>query len=383
MFVVSNFGLVICLLFAGAVIFGLIRWATTTWSSQGRLVYTALSALSVLFMVGLAGWLPRRPARWMAGLVATFLFIIAAMAPFLWIAPAYQPDSYLPPRPYVLTGRDITFGDAVRLRSVAIETPEPGQSTVEPGDSLWVHLDWELLQPVDRNWSVFVHLVDPILEQPIAQRDMYLEQGLTLTSWMEPGQRIVNSYHLQIPYTAVAPSQLKIATGLYDYDTGERLPTSADNDLAFLTTLQIEPESDDLPNPVSINFEDELELAGYEIESRRALPGDTVNLTLYWQARHALDYDYTIFAQIVGEDTIRWADHDIAPPDGTSSWTPGELQPLALTLTLDENSVPGLYPVIVGAYTRNVGGDFDRLQILTADGRLTDDFLELTRVRID
>jgi 4-amino-4-deoxy-L-arabinose transferase-like glycosyltransferase len=382
-FVTTNFGLVFCLLFTGAVVFGLIRWATTTWSSQGRLVFTALSALSILFMVGLVGWLPQRPARWITGLIATFLFIIAALAPILWIAPAYQPDSYSPPRPYALQGKDITFGDTMRLRGIAVETPEPGRSTAKPGDSLWIHLDWELLQPVDRNWSAFVHLIDPILEQPIAQRDMFLGQGLMLTSWMEPGQRIVNSYQLQIPHTVVSPSQLKIAAGLYDFETGERLPTSAENDLAFLTILQIEPESDDLPNPISINLEDELELTGFDFEPRRALPGDTVNLTLYWQARQPLDNDYTFFAQIVGEDNTRWASHDFAPPEGTSSWTSGEVQPMALTLTLDENSVPGLYPVIVGAYTRNSGGDFDRLQILTADGRLTDDFLELTRVRID
>ncbi len=382
-FITANFGLVICLLFAGAVIFGLIRWATTTWSSQGRLVFTALSGLSVLFMIGLVGWLPKRPARWLAGVTAAFMFTIAALAPFIWIAPAYQPESYLPPRAYVLNSQDITFGEAIRLHGAAVETSEPGQSITKPGESVWVHLEWELLQPVDRNWSVFVHLVDPILDQPIAQRDMYPGQGQILTSWMEPGQRVVNSYRLQVPDTAVAPSQLKIATGIYDYATGERLPTDNGRDLAYLAVLQIEPESDDLPNPVSIDFEDELELIGYDIEPRRVLPGAAINLTLHLQAKRPLQNDYTIFAQIVGEDTTRWAGYDLAPPEGTTSWIPGERHSLTIPLVLDENSTPGLYPVIVGAYTRDAAGDFDRLQILTEDGRLTDDFLELTKIRID
>ncbi len=382
-FVALNFGLLICLMFAGAVLFGLIRWATTTWSSQGRLVFTALSALSVLFTVGLAGWLPQRQARWAVGIIAAFMFAVAALAPFLWIKPAYQPDAYSAPRPYVLNSQNITFGDTFHLRGAAVETSELGQSTAKPGDSLWVHLEWELLQPVERNWSVFVHLVDPILDQPIAQRDMYPGQGLMLTSWMQPGQRVTNSYQLQIPETAVAPSQLTIATGLYDYATGERLPIATGSDSAYLATLQIEPDSDDLPNPVSINFEDELELIGYDIEPRRALPGSTINLTLFWQASQPLQDNYTIFAQIVAEDTTRWAGHDLAPPEGTASWIPGEEQSLSLTLTLDENTVPGLYPVIVGAYTRSAEGNFDRLQMLTEDGRLTADFLELTKVRID
>jgi len=382
-FITLNFAVVICILFAGAVIFGLIRWATTTWSSQGRLVFTALSALSVLFMLGLVGWLPRQPARWIAGLASSFMFIIAALAPFLWIEPAYQPNSFFPPRPYVLHSQSTTYGNTLRLRGVSVETPIAGRSTVKPGDSLWVHLDWELLQPVDQNWSVFVHLVDPILEQPIAQRDMYPGQGLMLTSWMEPGQRVVNSYHLQIPETAVTPSRLNIAAGLYDFQSGERLLTDAGNDLATFGTVQIEPDSNDRPNPVSINFEDELELTGYDIDPRRATPGSTINMTLYWQAHQPLEKEYTFFAQIVDEDTTRWAGFDFAPPEGTTSWASGELQSLSLPLTLDENSEPGLYPVIIGAYTRDAEGGFDRLQILTDDGRLTDDFQELTKVRID
>ncbi|MCB8925043.1 MAG: glycosyltransferase family 39 protein [Ardenticatenaceae bacterium] len=43
-FVTNKFALVVCLLFVAAVVVGLIQWATTTWSSQGRLVFTAMSA---------------------------------------------------------------------------------------------------------------------------------------------------------------------------------------------------------------------------------------------------------------------------------------------------------------------------------------------------
>ena len=59
------------------------------------------------------------------------------------------------------------------------------------------------------------------------------------------------------------------------------------------------------------------------------------------------------------------------------------MYPFSFTLTLDENTQPGLYPVIVGAYTRDYAGEFDRLQILTPDNRLTNDFVELTRIRIE
>jgi 4-amino-4-deoxy-L-arabinose transferase-like glycosyltransferase len=381
-FIVTNIGLVICLLFAAAVVIGLIRWATTTWSSQGRLVFTALSALSVLFVVGLTAWIPQRIARWVAAAVSAFFLIIAALAPFLWIAPAYQADAYSPPYPYVLHPQDSTFGEKIRLRGAAVEPINPGQSTLQPGDPIWVHLEWEILDQVEQDWSVFVHLVDPVLGQPISQRDMHLGQGLLLSSWLEPGRRVINSYKLQIPQTTIAPSQLQIVAGLYDFGTGDRLPTSLGNTAVHLAKLAIKPISDDFPNPVSINLEEQLDLVGYEINPRRSTPGNTLNLTLYWQAKQPLD-DYTFFAQVVDEDTTRLASHDLAPPQGTSSWNPDEIQPLTFTLNLDENSQPGLYPLIIGAYTQTKDGGFDRLQILTPDGRLTDDFVELTSIRID
>jgi hypothetical protein len=147
--------------------------------------------------------------------------------------------------------------------------------------------------------------------------------------------------------------------------------------------LQLEPVSGKYPNPVTVNFEEELELIGYDIEQRRAVPGEKIDLTLYWRARRPLTNDYAFFAQIVDEDPTRWANHDFAPPEGTSTWQPDEVQTMSLTLTLDENSEPNLYPIVVGIYTQTQQGDFDRLQIQTSDGRLTDDYLELTLVRVD
>jgi hypothetical protein len=388
-FISTNFALVACLIFVTAVVFGLIQWATTTWSSQGRLVFTALSALSVLFVTGLVGWLPQRPARWVAGVTGGFLFVTAALAPFLWIQPHYQPDSYISPQPYVLHPQDTTFGESLRLRGVSVETVDNangaaiGEPDLQPGDPIWVHLEWEVLQKMDGDWSVFIHLIDPVLGRPIAQRDMYLGQGLLLTSWLETGQRLVNSYQLQIPETALAPVQLDLAVGLYNFDTGERLTYEEGKDLALIAKLDLGPLIGETPNPIQVNFEDELLLSGFELQPRRLSPGETVNLTLFWQAQRHLDRDYTLFAQVLGEDTVRWASYDLKPAEGTSSWQPGVLMALPLSLTVDENTPPGLYPLIVGLYTQDAQGNFNRLQILTEDGRLTDDFLELTQIRVD
>lgn len=384
--VASRFGLVVCLLFSLAVVFGLVQWATTTWSSQGRLVFTAVSALCVLLVIGLAGWLPRRPARWVAGGLGGFMFGVAALAPWLWIQPAYRPPLFTAPP----AGESVTFGDALRLVGYKVE-----ETAVSPGSEVWVTLDWEVLAPMDRDWSVFVHLNDPVLGRPIAQRDMYPGQGLLATRLLQPGQRIVTRYRLAVPPTAVAPADLQVAVGLYDFATCpacERLPITAaeqqivESDAAQIGNVALTAVPGAYPNPTSVNFGNELELVGFELTPRRALPGETVTMVVYWQAQRPLSKNYTFFAQVVDADTTRWAAQDLPPesqPSPTSQWPVGVAQPVAMTLTLDAETPPDVYPIILGVYTMEEG-QFKRLQLVTANGRITqDDTLTLTPLRVD
>jgi len=393
-FVESRFALVVCLLFSAGVVYGLINWATTTWSSQGRLVFTAISTLTTLLVLGLAGWLPRRPARVVVAVLAFFLFVVAAAAPFLWIAPTYEVQAAAPsPLPAEMEAVDADFGadctcrseKRMRLLAYEIEGPEGTEGgALRPGDPVEVTLVWEPLAEMERDWSVFVHLNDPVLATPLAQRDMYPGQGLLATRLLEPGQRIVNVYRLRVPETAIAPAELELAVGLYDFETGERLLTAAgeEGDALVLETVSLEPRPGEYPNAIEVNFGERLELVGFTVTPRRARPGETVQLTLYWRALRALATDYTLFAQVLdAEDTTRWAASDV--PGNTAAWLEGEVQTVQMPLTLREDAPAGVYPLIVGAYTRTEDGGFSRLQIVR-DGRITmDDVLTLTRVRIE
>jgi hypothetical protein len=365
-FVASRFTLVVCLLLVTAVIFGLVQWATTTWSSQGRLVFTAMSALSVLFMVGLVGWLPARQARWLAGGFSGFMLVVAALAPWLWIQPAYQPPVYAAPP----ANSGVVFGETLRLVGYEF-TP----TAVSPTTDLWLTLEWEALAPMDRDWSVFVHLNDPVLGYPIAQRDMYPGQGLLATRLLQPGQRIVNRYRLAVPGTAVAPADLELAVGLYDYTTCpacQRLPISdsagapTSGEAVILGQLPLAAAAGEYPNPTLVNFGNEAELIGFSADPRRVRPGETVEVTLYWRGKRPLATDYSLFAQIVNlEDTTRYAGQDLAPPLlRTSEWTPGEIQTVTLQLTLADDAPAGVYPLIIGLYTQTEG-QFRRLQLVT------------------
>ncbi|MCP4416897.1 MAG: hypothetical protein GY805_09765, partial [Chloroflexi bacterium] len=281
---------------------------------------------------------------------------------------------------------NVDFDNKLRLVGYEIgQTAVSQQKTIyQPGDTVDLMLEWEVLAPMSRNWSVFVHLNDPVLGVPIAQRDMFLDQGLRPTTLLQTGEHVFNYYQLTIPETAVAPAELQLTVGLYDFKspTFERLPLASEpsRDSQVLARLSLEPVPGEFPNPTAVNFDNELELVGYELSPRQATAGETVNLTLFWRAKRPLTTDYTIFAQVVAEDTTRWASQDLGQP--TSSWREGEVQAVQVSFVLEPDTPAHVYPIIVGLYTVE-DGQFNRLQVIAEDGRPTDDFLQLTLLRIN
>ena len=77
--------------------------------------------------------------------------------------------------------------------------------------------------------------------------------------------------------------------------------------------LPLQPIPGEFPNATAVNFGDEILLVGYEVAPRTTRPGEALTLTLYWQPLRPLDNDYTFFAQLLDEDTTRWASADDRP----------------------------------------------------------------------
>ena len=91
--VVSKFPLVVSILFSFAIVYGLTQWATKTWSSQGRLVFTAISPLNILMAAGLATLLEFPIIRQLKTLIILFFAGVTLTAPLAFIAPQYTPPT--------------------------------------------------------------------------------------------------------------------------------------------------------------------------------------------------------------------------------------------------------------------------------------------------
>ena len=373
----------ILLLWPLTVLISWSQWARVTWSSQGRLVFSALSAFCVLIFYGLSQLVPRRFVHWLGVALGGFLLVVAAAAPFVYIAPAYTcPPTLTEAEIAAIPHRlDVTFGHRMCLLGYDLEATK-----TRPGGTLALTLYWQSTAPMSRDWSVFVHLLDQN-DAMIAQRDMYPGQGLYPTSLWPVGETIASHYVLQLDETAYAPDVARLEVGLFDYAYAsslpwERLLASTGGDNVRLGEIAIVPKPGDVPNPVRFNFGDKIALVGYEMDTRAVRPGKTLTLVLHWEGLADMEENYSIFAYIQGEDTEIWARTDDWPLKGkapTAAWKVGQRVTDPYALTLDPNTPPGVYDVEVGIYLAET---LERLRLITPDGRLTDDYVSLAKVRV-
>ncbi len=100
--------------------------------------------------------------------------------------------------------------------------------------------------------------------------------------------------------------------------------------------------------PVHLNFEDQITLAGYQLERAALQPGETVELSLAWQPSGPLEQAYSFTAQVLDAQGQVVAKRDLALPAGP--YTPGELRAIQFVLPLAPDLLPGNYRLVIGAY---------------------------------
>lgn len=337
------------------LITGFVQWTLRTPATQGRLLFPALSIIAILWAMG---WLAVIPVRWQ-GLPALAMLLLASWVPWGVIAPAYAPPDPLTTLPPSAQPLDMTFAEAIQLRGY-----EYDRASIHPGDSLSLTLYWQALKPIEIDYSVFIHLLDEN-DLILAQRNVFPGPGVYPTSQWTPAQLFADTYILHLPNTTFAPNQARFEVGLYHHATRVRLATTTGKDNIRFGAIEIQvDETSDLPNPQLLLFEDNILLVGYTLDRRRVAAGETVTLTLYWQAQTPPGQDYKIFVHVVGQDGTRLAQHDSDPQNGaapTSSWASDQLISDKHPLSLAPDALPGAYQIVIGLYESQTG---QRLRLL-------------------
>jgi hypothetical protein len=111
--------------------------------------------------------------------------------------------------------QEVILGDKVRLLGYNME------SGFRSGDGIHLTLFWQCLEEMDRDYTVFTHLID---EQGIiwGQKDNPPVDGFYPTSQWEMGEIVRDQYDLVISPDA-PPGQYWLEVGMYLVETGKRL----------------------------------------------------------------------------------------------------------------------------------------------------------------
>jgi hypothetical protein len=227
----------------------------------------------------------------------------------------------------------LTFGGQFRLRGYGISS-----DMTQWGRSLGVVLEWQVLCDIQKDYKVFLHLVDS-QGHTLGQKDRPIRNNSLLPSsqWVK-GEVVQDRYALPL----LQPSPLgrrQLVVGLYESESGQRLPIMEEGqpigDSCTLTAIDVvgSPiefswESLDIPHVLKKKLMTGVELLGYGADPESVVPGQDVTVSLYWQALHKMEEDYTLLVQLVGEEARVWSEGTFPLATErypTSHWRPGEV----------------------------------------------------------
>jgi len=248
------------------------------------------------------------------------------------------------------------LGGKIMLQNLTLLT-----RTVEAGDVLPLTLRWKASAPIETRYKVFVQLLSPT-NQLIAQRDSEPGGGARLTITWQPDETIIDRYGLWVP-PGTPPADYRLIAGMYHLETGQRLPVTRNRRPSgdFIDLGIIRVVAPRVPPPVeALNLSQRVQqdygpvrLLGYSLDKRGAegqpdvplFPGDTLRITLFWQAQAAPGFDLELALTLLKGSQVQ-TQIKATPTDGlypASRWSAGEVIRDAHDFPLSANLPPGHY----------------------------------------
>jgi hypothetical protein len=268
-----------------------------------------------------------------------------------------------------------------KLQLVGVDLPRQAP----PSGRVPLRLYWQPLAPLPDYEIGTRVLVEPRSDTPSESLEWHWSvpgQGEYPTSSWTPGQRVITTHTLTMPYKSGTSATVQVA--VREHREGTQTDASP---MAFvprwlapkrlgLDLPAIRIVGQPLAAPGTINYGDRILLLSSDLSAstqQELLPGAPVELTLVWQAAQAMEHDYTLFVQLLAPDGTLKGQIDVWPRDGThptSNWREGEPVEDRYLVYLDADAPPGQYRVAVGWYLLET---MERVPVLDAEGRAVDD----------
>jgi 4-amino-4-deoxy-L-arabinose transferase-like glycosyltransferase len=160
--------------------------------------------------------------------------------------PTFGLYAFPSPSPTVVE-QGTVFGNQIMLQGFAATSTSGSTANVSPGQSVCLILQWQALEKITTDYTVFIHLVGPnnqATNSPLwAQHDSPPMHNISPTSTWDVGDVIQDPHRIIIP-PDIPSGQYTLQAGLYNSFTGERLPMQLSNgqtdDKTILMELNIQ-----------------------------------------------------------------------------------------------------------------------------------------------
>ncbi len=111
--------------------------------------------------------------------------------------------------------------------------------------------------------------------------------------------------------------------------------------------------SSDIQHPLRADLGGQVRLLGYALDPEQVAPGETLLLTLYWEALAPMEESYTVFTHLLDQEGRILAQMDGEPQGGglpTDRWVVGQVVPDNYALEVSPGARPGSHVLEVGMY---------------------------------
>ena len=361
------------------------RMAFIDTADFGRYLFVSLGFLAPLYALGIGQWVRGTWVKWLSLGTAGGVAALAVFALIQVLHPAYADPEMLSTREIEarIQPSVLRFGESIRLLGHKLD-----RHRARPGEEISVTLCWESLASLEEDFAYFVHFLGPE-ERIVGARTTHPGLGRYPTSRWSPGDRFCDVLDVPVEPRTPAPAVYDVEIGWHKPDGGERLSAYDAAGLplewVLLDRIKVAPQTKpavSIPRRVDADLEGEITLLGYDVDALQVAPGDTLSVTLYWEAQIRPPVDYTVFLHVAAVDGPPHAQDDGPPADGTyptSFWDAGEIVKDLRTIPIPADLPPGEYPLVAGMYVLETG---ERLRWLDPDGQVRGDAVFLDPITV-
>ena len=357
------------------LIASMMYWATFATSSQGRLLFPALSAFAVILVVGLITLLNVvRRWRWVILALVPLTLLLSSVYALAYMLPAsYQAAQPLTDLPTGVQKTDLIYGNEVELVGVVLP-----KGRFKPGQQVPITLYLSAPRKLAADLPLFVQLLDEN-QQSIGNVTTHPGWGRNPTSLWEPNAIYEDRYLVQIDQAIDNRSPLLAAVyvGFTEPDSTDPLPAvQADGDAADGKVGEVEIEASEkldpatlALSPVAATFEQGIRMTGVGYAAQVSPTVTELPVKVLYEAESQPGGDYTAFVHLVDSHGNQVSGYDRPPADGrfpTHAWQPGDRILANFVLSLPDGLAPGAYQLWTGLYLSSSEGD-SRLGVISSD----------------